>query len=440
MRMSILQRVVATNSSGLHHQTKIKTGTKTYMGGAAALLCSISIYWIFGSWFSAPVDLSRLSNDQWRSDFRYLAEQLPLKHANAFHYVSRENFDQLAAKVDLLIQKGDARDNPFQFLRLTAVIGDGHTSVSTSLLPGRYPVRFYWFGDELRVIRALPAAQEALGLRLSAIDGTPIKEVATRLREMISQDENRWYFLNMSPLLIIRPGALHALGIVKETQQARFTFEKDNGETFDLTFGPAGDGQNDWREAYTAPPLYLAHRDDGFWFTAFPETKTVYVVFNKYDWLLLHSWKLFRYLDSHPTERLVIDMRQNGGGDYNEGHRWLIAQILRRPSLNRRGHLFVVTGRATFSAAMSNAAQFRTETNATLIGEPPGEVPNSYQEHRSFVLPNSHLQVNYAVRYYKFLPADAPALLPDQDVAPDWKSYREGTDPVLAGLGINRTN
>jgi hypothetical protein len=80
---------------------------------------------------------------------------------------------------------------------------------------------------------------------------------------------------------------------------------------------------------------------------------------------------------------------------------------------------------------MNNAAQFRTETHAILVGEPPGEGPNSYQERRDFRLPNSHLVVNYSTQYYKFLPEDVPALMPDQEVDPDWVSYGAGRDPAL---------
>ena len=39
---------------------------------------------------------------------------------------------------------------------------------------------------------------------------------------------------------------------------------------------------------------------------------------------------------------------------------------------------------------MSNAAQFHNETRAILVGEPPGETPNSYQEKETFWLPASH--------------------------------------------------
>ena len=48
-------------------------------------------------------------------------------------------------------------------------------------------------------------------------------------------------------------------------------------------------------------------------------------------------------------EKLIIDMRQNGGGDYFQGLRHLVEPIRRLSEINRKGHLFVLIGTQTFS-------------------------------------------------------------------------------------------
>jgi Peptidase family S41 len=88
---------------------------------------------------------------------------------------------------------------------------------------------------------------------------------------------------------------------------------------------------------------------------------------------------------------VVIDLRQNGGGDYTLGKKFVIDPLRDLPRTNKGGHLFVLIGPFTFSAGMVNAAQFRSETAALLVGEPIGEKPNSYQEAREMHLPNTHL-------------------------------------------------
>lgn len=39
----------------------------------------------------------QLSAAQWREDLAFLARELPLRHANAFHYTPRERFDAAVA-------------------------------------------------------------------------------------------------------------------------------------------------------------------------------------------------------------------------------------------------------------------------------------------------------------------------------------------------------
>jgi hypothetical protein len=131
---------------------------------------------------------------------------------------------------------------------------------------------------------------------------------------------------------------------------------------------------------------------------------------------------LMRQLDKHHPRRLLIDLRDNGGGDYNVG-RQLIDLIVKRPWLNRKGVLYVLVGRRTFSAAMANAVDFLTGTNATLVGETIGAKPNGWQESRSDFLPNSGLEVSVSVRHYAFLPG-ASEVRPNLYVSPqlsDWK-------------------
>jgi hypothetical protein len=133
----------------------------------------------------------------------------------------------------------------------------------------------------------------------------------------------------------------------------------------------------------------------------------------------------------HNPDKLVIDLRQNGGGDYTVGERWLVHPIRDLASINRRGHLFVLVGAVTFSAAMNNAAQFRSQTAAFLVGQTIGEKPNSYAEVRSMLLPNSHLTVRYSTRYYKFSEGPENAIRPDREIIPSWADYKAGRDPVL---------
>jgi hypothetical protein len=91
----------------------------------------------------------------------------------------------------------------------------------------------------------------------------------------------------------------------------------------------------------------------------------------------------------------------------------------------------VLVDQDTFSAAMANAAQFRYDTRALLVGQAIGERPNSYQEPRQFVLPNTGLVVRYSTKYYAFVPSGPNEVLPDHLSTPTWKQFSAGDDPAL---------
>ena len=148
--------------------------------------------------------------------------------------------------------------------------------------------------------------------------------------------------------------------------------------------------------------------------------------FRKYDDLRAKSRELWSFVDSHPVRKIAIDLRQNGGGDFNVGRKYLVDELARRPKL--RG--FVITGGRTFSAALKNAIDFRETARATLVGETIGERPNSYSENDEMRLPHSKMEISYSTRYYKFLPHDG-LVTPDKEILPTWTDWVAGRDPVL---------
>jgi hypothetical protein len=376
--------------------------------------------------------IDRLSKEGWRDDLSYLARELPKRHKNAYHHITRKQFEEAVAKLDAAIPSLQTDQIIIGMLEITAKVGDAHTYVH---LPGnfhRYPISLYWFGNELRVISVTAPYQRALGARMKRIGEMNIKDVSRQVRRVISQAETEWFVLRDSPYYIVVPEVLHTLGIVPNISSTPFTFVDDKGKEFTVNIeAVARDGKLDWLSIPTKLPLYQQRPDEPFWFTYLPDAGTVYVNFKGYDSLETKAAQLFKFIDEHQPSRLVIDMRQNGGGDFTLVRQHLLPGLKQRPDINKKGHLFVLVGRDTFSAAMSNATDFRKETKAILIGEPIGERPNSYQENRQLVLPNSQLTVSYSTEYYKFLDEDVLAVIPDKRIDPDWPSYKAGRDLVM---------
>lgn len=380
-----------------------------------------------------------LTKEQWREDLRYFAKELPKRHKNLFHTTSREQFERVVAKLDAAIPSLEAHQIIVGMSQISAMVGDGYTGVHIPQYFKRYPLRLYWFSNELRVLAAAKEYQSANGTRLVKIGDLSISEVQARVESCFPTvaNENEWFVLNTSPAFINVPEILHALNVVPKVGPAPFTFEDEHGKQFTLEISPVelqivdGMGRMGLLGAVKELPLYRQKQGERFWFTYLPDSQTVYLNFKGYNSLGENARKFFQFLDSNPTKRLVIDLRQNGGGDFFEGSKHLIQPLKQRPALNQKGRLFVIIGRQTYSAAMVNAIDFRKETNAILVGEPIGERPNSYSENDEMTLPNSRVVVSYSTKYYKFLDEDVPAVMPDKRIDPTWTDFKAGRDPVM---------
>ena len=136
--------------------------------------------------------------------------------------------------------------------------------------------------------------------------------------------------------------------------------------------------------------------------------------------------ELGNLIDQSAARRVVIDLRRNEGGDFTLVRRFMLPVLRGRPS-----RVYGIIGPGTFSAAMVNSLDLRSELKATLVGEPTGARPNSYSEHGDFTLPNSGLRVSYSTRYYRFGADSDTAVEPDRRIEPTWQDFRSGRDPVL---------
>jgi C-terminal processing protease CtpA/Prc len=137
--------------------------------------------------------------------------------------------------------------------------------------------------------------------------------------------------------------------------------------------------------------------------------------------------KIFKTLAEQPVKKLVIDMRFNGGGSEEQGNE--LMKRLKDHPVNKKGKLFVIIGRKTFSSAVLNALSFKTSTNAILVGEETSGSPNHYGEVKTMQLPSSRLSVEYSTRHFVRSGSEKPTLAPDVPVTVKFSDFYGGTDP-----------
>jgi hypothetical protein len=382
-------------------------------------------------------DMKELTKDQWAGDIDYFAKNLVKKHGNAFHFTSEERFNRTidSLKQDLPDLKG--YEVVVRLQQIAAGVGDAHTYVK---LPGnfkRYPVSMYWFGNNLQVIRTTAPYRAALGARLISIDGHPLNEIIEKISTILSNDENESFRRFNGPNYMVVSEILESLGITKSDDQAVFRFMGTDNKEFTITVKPIViDPSVTWITPVEREPLFRQRMNEGFWFTYLEDLDAVYVNFKSYDKLAKNVNDLFELINSKHASSLIIDFRQNGGGDYTKVRNHFIPKVKENAGINQPNHLFVISGRRSFSAAMTNIIDFRKESFATILGEAPGEKPNSWQENDEMKLPNSGLEVSYSTRYYKFLENDSSSFEPDIKVEPNWSDYVNGVDPVMEKIKL----
>lgn len=368
-----------------------------------------------------------MTPEKWLADVDFFARELPKRHKNVFHSIPREQFAAAVASLREKASKANDDELIVGLMRMTAMVGDGHTYVRLPSSFHQLPITVVQIDGALRIVRGAGSAAELVGGKLIRIDDTPVDEAVARIRTILPQAETEILLAAFTPPWFSIPEVLHGLGITRGASAARLTVLLDDGTQRSADAGATDrDAKPQWRTAATSPALYRQRPEEGFWFTWLPESATVYVCFRKYDDLSSKSRELWSFVDGHSVQKIAIDLRQNGGGDFNLGRKYLVEEVARRPKLRA----YVITGSRTFSAAMKNSIDFREIAHATLVGETIGEKPNSYSENDELTLPNSRIDVSYSTKYYRFLPDDR-LVVPDEEIKPTWADWVAGRDPVL---------
>ena len=179
-------------------------------------------------------------------------------------------------------------------------------------------------------------------------------------------------------------------------------------------------------------PLYLAQRGRELWMTTIRGGRGVYVGYNAVTVpTSAAAARLARLVRSPRVRRVVVDLRFNGGGD-NTTYGPLLG-ALDSPRVNRRGRLYLLIGRATFSAAGNFVTDVERETRAISIGEPTGGGLNIYSEATDFVLPSTGWDVRIAAGYVQRGTATDRRLTnrPDVPIALTSADFFAGRDPLL---------
>jgi hypothetical protein len=381
-----------------------------------------------------------------QEDLDRLLASLERTHPNPWHGIDRTTFVAALTRLKAQLPTLTAAQAMVGAMRLVALISrngrDGHMlAIPVEGREGKIlPIRVYGFAEGWYVTDALAPHQDLIGGRITQLAGHPIADVLSAVEPLVPRDGPATVpaFL---PIYLLRVDVLRGLGLVGDGP-VRITVVGPRGEQ-GVSLDPvpfadfiswAGD-RGSIELPIRARTLYLSNESDVFWTRYLSDSRTLYARYVQVHGPPPDVVAQFREQAAKlDVDRVVVDLRQNGGGDNNTYGPLLRA--LQSEPINQPGRLFVITDRLTFSAAANFCTELEQTTKATFVGEAMGGGLNFWDDVTWVTLPHFAipLRVGISTRYWQKSTPDDPRLTLEPDIAVPVRAsdYFADKDPALA--------
>ncbi len=426
------------------------------MAGIAALL----------TWCSTPAH-SQVGPEGWRKDLQVLVGAIKAVHPRPFHWASEAEFDSAARSLETRLPGLTDEQAATGLMRLVAMVRDGHTVLEPAgkVFPADrwYPVRIDRLADGFFIVATAPAQRALLGARVLAVGGHPIEFVWDSLL-VLAPGDNVFSQMARTTIWMMMPRLMAALGLGDASRLSIDVDQDGRRRTIsvgtvagsmnyhllvqDLVAGDSSVGLPD--RSGGAVDLTYRHDAMPYWFSV-DSSGTLFAQVNLVsnadsavylDGILarigLRAFgdRVLARIDSGGVRRVILDLRNNAGGNNNLIVPF-VAGLAARSAINSAGHLFVITGRRTYSAAMNFTSLLEDRTSALFVGEPPGGRPSHYGDATTFVLPASGLKLNVSTLHWDsgVAPTDVrEEQEPDLLAPPTMADLRAGRDPAISAI------
>lgn len=359
------------------------------------------------------VNTTNLTREQaWTKDLDYLEKRIAELHYDLNAAMSETDFTKSFLELKSSIDSLSDEQIVVKLIKIFGGLGNGHNLIiPTSPKNGalnKLPVQFYQFNDGMFIVDSNEDFKQWIGYRVELIENTPIDEALQRTNAVNPRD-NDMQTLWLGPHYLALPDVLQGLGIINNKNEVEITVSSAKGKSQKVVMqriaynftGLAKLPQLKNKEQ----PLFLSKINEPFWYELMPDENTIYIQFNlvtnKEDQSLNDfNVELRKQIEQNETQNLILDLRHNNGGDGS-----LLPPMLKTLNsfevLHPKGNVYVIMGRATFSAAQNLLTEITTQTNAILVGEPSGSKPNHIGEAGWFKLPYSGLMGLVSTQFHK---------------------------------------
>ncbi|MEX0678579.1 MAG: tetratricopeptide repeat protein [Pirellulales bacterium] len=389
------------------------------------------------------VDTQNLARDEgYRLDLQFALHELKRVHFSPFRATSEAQIDAMAAEL--------ASDIPRLtedqiFVRMMAIVrqfGDSHTRITRE--QPQLPVSFFLFPEGLHVLAAAHEHADLVGAEVLKFGDKPAAE-ALALAETVVARENPMTTPWETAGALRSAVVLRGLGIVPAEGPISIEVEDVAGTTRRAELAVLPKRPQRGTFSFQVPgcqeplPISLRNMTKTMWYELLPDGKTMYCQLNGIGHGEMSFMKFFEGLfvevEKPEVERLILDLRWNGGGNTFLNPP-LVNGIIRSAKFREPGNLFVVMGRNTFSAALNTLDDLERRTTAILVGEPTSSPPNFVGESVQVVLPYSRWPISISdLSWQTSFPMDYRVWIPPTLYAPPTaEAFRAHRDPALEAI------
>ena len=407
---------------------------------------------------SAPLQAGEpaLTAEGIRADLEDFRQGVKQRHVAPFARLPEHEFDSRIAALAARAEGLSFDQFVVEMMRIGAALGEGHTGVMAAFdrqLDLRVlPIDLWPVEGGYAVIAAPDEHSQLLGGQLISIEDVPVARMVEALTPLYSRDTEAALPMGMAALLRV-PTLLHGSNILSGRRASyRVTVRTSRG-TVERSLAPVSRFADSsplsspriaGADASGEAPLWRRNSDRGWWRTLIHDGTTLYFDFNSADTGADPEFdraSFQRFLDDMVEEvsgnpvisRLVIDLRENRGGSYADT-RGLLAAILQTGRFDERGKLFVITGPATFSAAMDHLSALERFMDPIIVGVAGAGRPGHGSELGRWRLPNSGMQARVSTVSAHDSREHRPAFIPHLYAPFTARDLELGRDPALAAI------
>ncbi|MFZ2905834.1 MAG: S41 family peptidase [Cyclobacteriaceae bacterium] len=424
----------------------------------------------------SPADAPVFTPEALKQDLNFLFEKLEAIHPSLYHYTSKAEIDELRAATEKMFNRPMTRlEFAQKVIPIVSQLSDAHTSLgflqkeySTFLKNGGKVFPLDVLIRENRIFTTAAHATDSIvpSTEILSINGVRSTEVLKTLRSYISAELDFYRDIRVQRAF---------------RRMLWFVYGWDND--FDLQLSTNGEVINRKIQGITEVALSESYRKTGSTivspFSYYPLENKIGVI----DFQSMKNLKKFSsFLDStfavigqNNIQYLVIDIRNNGGGDsklgealfdyiadkpYKQFERAEIKNSVEAGRVKNKnskkngtisviqntnfitpkktknkftGTTYLLTSHVTFSSAHALAVAFKCYEMGTILGEETGGILEPFGDLIEFKLPNTQLQGWCS--HKKFVHPCSDGLLhgvkPDVEIIPSAQDMATGNDPAL---------